>query len=122
MPVVGKVINPLSQNMNDTRAAPDYTEVGYYKAQLGSGTILEMTATNKAGMYKYRFPNVKDDKNVLVDVSHVLSSYRGQGLGQHFLGGNLTVQQEKNSKLLYYTGAGTYDNVHYSCHLAIKTH
>lgn len=122
MPVVGKVTNPLSQNMNDTRAAPDYTEVGYYKAQLGSGTTLEMTATNKAGMYKYRFPNVKDDKNVLVDVSHVLSSYRGQGLGQHFLGGNLTVQQEKNSKLLYYTGAGTYDNVSYSYTLTMKSH
>lgn len=122
MPVVGKVTNPLSQNMNDTRAAPDYTEVGYYKAQLGSGTTLEMTATNKAGMYKYSFPNVKDDKNVLVDVSHVLSSYRGQGLGQHFLGGNLTVQQEKGSKLLYYTGAGTYDNVSYFYALTTKTH
>jgi putative alpha-1,2-mannosidase len=31
MPVVGTVNNPLSDAINDTRAAPDYTEIGYYK-------------------------------------------------------------------------------------------
>ncbi|EQK97852.1 glycoside hydrolase family 92 [Ophiocordyceps sinensis CO18] len=38
MPVVGHLANPLSDAVNDTRAAPDRTEVGYYRAALGSGT------------------------------------------------------------------------------------
>lgn len=113
MPVVGEVENPLSDAMNDTRAEPDVSAVGYYKASLGSGTVLEMGATNKAGLYKYTFPEGDEDNNILVDVSHVLSSYRGQGLEQHFLGGNITViEEDKNSNgSHYYAGFGTYDNV-----------
>lgn len=110
MPVVGKIENPLSDAINDTRAKPDVSAVGYYKASLGSGTVLEMTASNKAGLYKYNFPKTNQTNNVLVDVSHVLASYRGQGLEQHFLGGNITVQQDGNDKYSY-TGSGTYDNV-----------
>lgn len=111
MPVVGTVDNPLSDAMNDTRAKADITEVGYYRAELGSGTIVEMGATNKAGMYKYNFPSGLEDEdfNVLVDVSHVLSSYRGQGLGQSFLGGEISVQDTDGT--VSYTGYGTYDNV-----------
>ena len=111
MPVVGTVENPLSDAMNDTRAAPDVTEIGYYKASLGSGTVLEMAATNKAGMFQYTFPAGSDARNVLVDVSHVLSSYRGQGLEQHFLGGSINVHSDTKSGYYYYTGNGTYDNV-----------
>ncbi|UKZ73613.1 hypothetical protein TrVFT333_001261 [Trichoderma virens FT-333] len=110
MPVVGTVVNPLSDAINDTRAAPDFTEIGYYKASLGSGTVLEMAATNKAGMFQYTFPSVSKDLNVLVDVSHVLSSYRGQGLEQHFLGGSINVQQDTKPGYSYYTGNGTYNN------------
>ncbi|KAF4126465.1 Glycosyl hydrolase family 92 [Geosmithia morbida] len=112
MPVVGSIDNPLSDAINDTRAARDYTEVGYYKASLGSGTILEMAATGKAGIYNYTFPSTNQTKNILVDVSHVLSSYRGQGLEQHFLGGNISVHEDTSdgSGNLYYTGHGTYDN------------
>ncbi|CAM1511251.1 Fc.00g087640.m01.CDS01 [Cosmosporella sp. VM-42] len=109
MPVVGYVENPLSDTTNDTRAENDQTEVGYYKASLGSGTVLEMSATKKAGIYQYTFPETQDDRNILVDVSHVLSSYRGQGLGQHFRGGNISVFEYGNSSH-YYTGSGTYDN------------
>lgn len=110
MPVVGTIENPLSDAMNDTRAEPDVSAVGYYKASLGSGTVLEMTASNKAGLYKYKFPDGNQTNNVLVDVSHVLASYRGQGLEQHFLGGNISVQQDGEDKYSY-TGFGTYDNV-----------
>ncbi|POR39332.1 Putative glycosidase [Tolypocladium paradoxum] len=109
MPVVGKVDNPLSDAMNDTRAAPDFTEVGYYKARLGSGTMLELAASKKAGMYRYTFPKGKKGLHVLVDVSHVLSSYRRQGLEQHYLGGNITVHKQ-GADSYYYTGSGTYDN------------
>ena len=72
---------------------------------------MEMGATNKAGMYKYNFPSGLEDEdfNVLVDVSHVLSSYRGQGLGQSFLGGEISVQDTDGT--VSYTGYGTYDNV-----------
>lgn len=109
MPVVGKVTNPLSDAMNDTRAATDVTKVGYYKASLGSGTVLEMSASTKAGIYHYTFPK-KDELNILVDVSHVLSSYRGQGLEQHYINGSINVHKEDGSNI-YYTGSGTYDNV-----------
>ncbi|KND87913.1 putative glycosidase, partial [Tolypocladium ophioglossoides CBS 100239] len=110
MPVVGNVENPLSDAMNDTRAAPDFTEVGFYKAHLGSGTTLKLAASNRAGMYKYIFPKDKEGFHVLVDVSHVLSSYRGQGLEQHYLGGNITVHKQGADSHYYYTGFGTYDN------------
>lgn len=110
MPVVGRVDNPLSDATDDTRAAPDFTEVGYYRARLGSGTTLELAASDRAGMYKYTFPEGKEGFHVLVDVSHVLSSYRGQGLEQHYLGGNITVRRQ-GADSYYYTGSGTYDNV-----------
>ena len=111
MPVVGDIVNPLSNGMSDTRASVDISELGYYKASLGSGTVLEMSAGNKAGLYKYTFPQSTQTKNVLVDVSHVLASYRGQGLEQHFLGGNITVGRDQDSDRFFYTGFGTYDNV-----------
>lgn len=125
MPVLGAVQNPLSDAINDTRAAPDVTEIGYYKASLGSGTVLEMAATNKAGMFQYTFPTNGLARNVLVDVSHVLSSYRGQGLEQHFLGGSINVHNDTKAGYYYYTGNGTYDNVSqydvYWC-LGVKTY
>ncbi|KAI6781107.1 Glycosidase-like protein [Emericellopsis cladophorae] len=49
-------------------------------------------------MYKYTFPQSTPTKNVRVDVSHVLASYRGQGLEQHFLGGNITVKRDQDWK------------------------
>lgn len=118
MPVIGTVENPLSDAMNDTRARPDVTEVGYYRVALGSGTTLEMAATNKAGIYQYDFPDDTDeDLNILVDVSHVLSSYRGQGLGQSFLGGKIDVQDDDGN--VSYTGYGTYDNVRLGSTLSV---
>ncbi|KID80741.1 alpha-1,2-mannosidase family protein, partial [Metarhizium brunneum ARSEF 3297] len=111
MPVVGAVTNPLSDAMNDTRAEKDFTEVGYYKATLGSGTVVGLYASRKAGLYRYEFPNTAAAKNVLVDVSHVLSSYRGQGLEQHFVAGNISiVPTKKGNTDLKYIGWGTYDN------------
>ncbi|GAB0134207.1 hypothetical protein EsDP_00002588 [Epichloe bromicola] len=70
MSVVGKVGNPFSDAMNDPRAKPDIIEVGYYKASLGSGTVLEMSASKKAGIHKYTLPG-KAESHILVDASHV---------------------------------------------------
>ena len=107
MPVLGAVQNPLADH-NDTRASPDQPELGYYKSSLASGITVELVATEKAGMYKYTFPKT-DEPNVVVDVSHVLPSFRGMGLEQHYLGGSIAV--EKDDGKTFYKGYGSYDNV-----------
>lgn len=117
MPVLGGVRNPLADH-NDTRARPDQAEVGYYQSFLGSGITVELAGAERAGFYQYTFPDDDDDddnttdkvKNVIVDVSHVLSSYRGQGLQQAYLGGNMEVINGY-SEDGYYQGYGSYNNV-----------
>ncbi|KAK8127456.1 putative glycosyl hydrolase protein [Apiospora sp. TS-2023a] len=109
MPVLGDIENPLEDH-NDTRSAKDEARVGHYKAYLGSGTTLEMSATQRVGLYSYTFPRDSTSLNVIVDVSHVLPSFRGQGLGQSYLGGNITVSEDPQSGSLRYAGFGSYDN------------
>lgn len=55
-------------------------------------------------MYQYTFPKGVLG-NILVDVSHVLPSFRGQGLGQNYEGGQIEVFPDG-----HYEGYGTYDN------------
>lgn len=110
MPVVGDVENPLLDH-NDTRASTDVTRVGYYKVNTGSGVTLELAASKRAGLYNYTFPSTAASTNVIVDVSHVLPSYRGQGLGQNYLGGNITVIPSPDGSSLRYEGSGSYNNV-----------
>jgi putative alpha-1,2-mannosidase len=110
MPVMGVIDNPLSSH-HDTRSAPDLTEVGYYKSSLGSGIIVELAAAARAGIYQYTFPDSSGQPGVLVDVSHVLPSFRGQGLEQHYLGGKMAVEQQADAQYVQYEGFGEYDNV-----------
>ena len=77
MPVVGDIANPL-EDQNATRAAKDESRLGYYKASLGNNVQVEMSATSRAGFYNYTFPQDGNSANIVVDVSHVLPSYRGQ--------------------------------------------
>ncbi|KAH8681160.1 glycoside hydrolase family 92 protein [Xylariales sp. PMI_506] len=107
MPVVDAIENPLLDH-NDTRAFADVTRVGYYAAYLGSGPIIEMSATERAGFYNYTFPADSVAPNVIVDVSHVLPSYRGLGWGQSYLGGNMTVITSDDGSL-HYEGSGSYE-------------
>lgn len=109
MPVLGNITNPLA-NHNDTRASPDIAEVGYYQSFLGSGITVELAGTERAGYYRYTFPDTDSTNNVIVDVSHVLSSYRGQGLQQAYLGGNIEIV-DGNSSAGHYQGYGSYNNV-----------
>ncbi|KAH8203119.1 hypothetical protein TruAng_002752 [Truncatella angustata] len=109
MPAIGAIENPLLDH-NDTRAAVDTTRVGYYKSTLGSGTIVELAGTTRAGLYNYTFPSSSTSSNIIVDVSHVLSSYRGQGLGQSYVGGNITVIPSTDESSLRYEGSGSYNN------------
>ena len=108
MPVSGSIANPLADH-NDTRAAPDEAEVGYYKSFLGSGITVELAGTERAGYYQYTFPDTGAEKNIIIDVSHVLSSYRGLGLQQAYLGGSIKVVNG-NSTRGHYEGYGSYDN------------
>ncbi|KAI1079488.1 glycoside hydrolase family 92 protein [Whalleya microplaca] len=107
MPVLGEVENPL-EDQSVNRSSADEIKLGHYKSSLFNGITVEMGATNKAGLYKYSFPENKGASNVIVDVSHVLPSFRGQGLGQSYLGGNISVA--KTDSGLRYEGSGSYDN------------
>lgn len=107
MPVPGTVSNPLA-DLSVTRSMADETRLGYYKSSLSNGITVELGASRRAGMHQYTFPD--GPSNVVVDVSHVLSSYRGQGLGQNYLGGNISVFTTNDGEIRY-EGAGSYDNV-----------
>lgn len=103
LPLIGNISNPLS-NITIGRSGADEASVGYYKAQTAEGTVVELSASAHAGIYQYTFPNGSDG-NVLIDVSHVLPSYRGMGLSQGYKGGNITIFPDG-----HYEGHGVYDN------------
>jgi len=104
LPLVGNIDNPLS-HITVARDGTDQASVGYYKANTGDGVEVELSASSRAGIYRYSFPSDSLKNNILVDVSHVLPSFRGQGLGQNYKGGNLTILEDG-----HYEGLGTYDN------------
>ncbi|KAI1265741.1 glycoside hydrolase family 92 protein [Xylariaceae sp. FL1019] len=106
MPAPGDIDNPLNLE-NVSRSQDDVASLGYYQTSLANGISVELSATEKAGFYQYTFPG-NGSVNVVVDVSHTLSSYRGQGLGQNYLGGNISVSETDSG--LKYEGAGSYDN------------
>ncbi|EAU31867.1 conserved hypothetical protein [Aspergillus terreus NIH2624] len=103
LPLVGNVSQPLSKQTVG-RAGVDDAAVGYYSARTAQGVRVELAATAHAGMYRYTFP-AGAPGNVLVDVSHVLPSFRGQGLGQGYKGGRVVVFPDG-----HYEGYGVYDN------------
>ncbi|KAL2865725.1 alpha-1,2-mannosidase family protein [Aspergillus lucknowensis] len=104
LPLVGNITDPLS-NITVAREGTDEARVGYYKAQTGEGVVVELSASAHAGIFRYTFPEDAVGKNVLVDVSHVLPSFRGQGLSQGYQGGNFTIFADG-----HYEGQGIYDN------------
>ena len=101
MPVNGTVINPLL-DLSQNRSVNDTAQVGYYKSSLVSGIDIEVAATEHAGMYQYSFP--PGENSVVVDVSHVLPSFRGLGWGQGYAGGSLDLTD------VGYQGHGIYNN------------
>lgn len=110
MPVVGEIPNPLA-DISQSRGADDVTEVGYYRSTTQNGIEIELGAASRAGFYQYTFPEGQGDPAIVVDVSHVLKSYRGMGLEQHYLGGGISVHKEGEQGHLSYRGYGRYDNV-----------
>ena len=101
MPATGNISNPLL-DLGQERRANDSAEVGYYKAQLNNGIDIEVAATAHAGMYQYSFAG--GDNHVVVDVSHVLPSFRGLGWGQGYAGGGFELTEDG------YIGSGIYNN------------
>ena len=76
MPVHGDPSNPLL-DLGQNRSINDTAELGYYKSSLVGDIDVELAATAHAGMYQYTFP--AGENSIVVDVSHVLPSYRGLG-------------------------------------------
>ncbi|TAQ88582.1 hypothetical protein B7494_g3091 [Chlorociboria aeruginascens] len=104
LPLVGNITNPLS-NITVGRAVPDQGSVGYYKAQTADNVVVELAATAHAGTYQYTFPSGSAQNNILVDVSHVIPSFRGQGLGQYYEGGTFAILSDG-----HYEASGVYNN------------
>lgn len=102
--LVGTVSDPLS-NITVGRVGVDEATVGYYRAQTNQGVTVELAATTRAGMYQYTFPVNSTENHVLIDVSHVLPSSRGQGLGQGYAGGEFSFARDG-----HYEGYGIYNN------------
>ena len=103
LPVVGEISNPLV-DLSGPRASADQAQVGSYSTSLSSGVQIQLSATKHAGLFSYSFPT-SSQSNIVVDVSHVLPSFRGQGLGQNYVHGNITVLDDG-----HYEGSGTYNN------------
>lgn len=103
MPAVGNISDPVA-NFSQPRAKPDQGSVGYYKSSLANGITVELAASEHAGLYSYSFPE-GSTSSIIVDVSHVLPSFRGLGWEQHYSGGRFELFDDG-----HYTGSGTYDN------------
>jgi predicted alpha-1,2-mannosidase len=102
MPAIGPLSNPLV-DLGRNRTVEDSSEVGYYRSQLEGGITIELSASERAGFYQYTFPD-QVQKSVVIDVSHVLNSFRGFGWGQQYSGGSFEINSDG------YTGHGTYNN------------
>ena len=96
LPLVRDVTQQPLSNLTVGRRDADGGSIGYYKAVTSEDVVVELAAASRAGMYQYTFPTGSANGNVLVDVSHVLPSYRGQGLSQGYAGGEISVAEACN--------------------------
>ncbi|TVY83525.1 putative secreted glycosidase [Lachnellula suecica] len=104
LPLIGNISNPLS-SITVGRSGTDQGSVGYYKATTSDNVVVELAASSRAGMYQYTFPDTSMGNNILIDVSHVLPSFRGQGLGQGYAGGSFDITEDG-----HYEASGVYNN------------
>lgn len=104
LPLVGNISQPLS-HLTVGRSGADSGSVGYYRATTAQGVSVELSASAHAGIYRYSFPRASPGNNILVDVSHVLPSFRGMGLGQNYEGGSFEIFADG-----HYEGHGVYNN------------
>ena len=102
-PVPGNISNPL-EDLSAARSSPDRAQVGFYESSLSSGVNVYLAATSHAALFNYAFPE-SSQSNVVVDVSHVLTSVGRPQWSQHYVDGNITVLPDNS-----YQGSGTYNN------------
>ncbi|CAK7266793.1 hypothetical protein SEPCBS119000_002211 [Sporothrix epigloea] len=111
MPIAGgPVTNPLVRHADARGAVADEANPGSYKALLSSGITVELAASARAGIYQYTFPDNSTSNSVIVDVSHYLPAPGRTYLGQHYMGGNISLSSNHDGSALQYQGAGTYNN------------
>ncbi|TID22969.1 glycoside hydrolase family 92 protein [Venturia nashicola] len=104
MPIAGVMRNPLAK-FSIRRSKPDEGSVGTYKSSLDNGVVVELAASNHAGFYQYTFPsNTNQENTILVDISHVLASFRPGNWGQTYQGGSFTLAPDGR-----YEGSGVYN-------------
>lgn len=103
MPALGDVPD-LSVDISIKRSKGDEGSVGYFKSSLDNGIIVELAATAHAGFYQYTFPQGQNG-SIVVDVSHVLPSFRGYGWEQRYHGGTFSIEDDG-----HYEGNGIYSN------------
>lgn len=103
LPVVGALENPLADQSVE-RLTVDQASVGIYKTSLANGVNTQLTASQHTGMLRHTFSNATDEVHVLVDVSHFLPSFRGQGIEQHYVEGSIEVDTDGT-----YKGFGVYN-------------
>jgi len=80
VPRVGEVkLVPGSKDDPDTgfrtrfSHADEHAEPGFYAVKLASGVNVELTATERTGLHRYRFPG-SSDAHVLIDLHHAYGS------------------------------------------------
>ncbi|KAF2632628.1 glycoside hydrolase family 92 protein [Macroventuria anomochaeta] len=105
MPVIGYVSDPLA-DLSQLRSSEDQGGVGWYRSNLANNITVQLAATEHAGLYSYDFPRgTNTSSSIVVDVSHVLPSFRGLGWEQHYSGGTFKLLDDG-----HYEGSGTYNN------------
>lgn len=109
---MGDISNPLA-DLSLPRASADTASIGYYKTSLSSGITVELAASEHAAIYQYSFTGY-EAANIVVDVSHVLPSFRGQGLSQNYTSGNISVFSDGHYEL-----GGVYNGGWNRCKLAV---
>ena len=102
MPVAGLISNPLD-DLSQPRMYADQGSVGAYTVTLATSVEISLAASEHAGILSYKFPN--GSANIVVDVSHVLPSFRGLGLSQGYAGGGVQVFPDG-----HYETYGVYNN------------
>ena len=85
------------------RIGDDSASVGYYKTNLQSGVVAEISASRHAGIIQYTFP-LSGGRYVLIDVSHYLPTNGDPEHGQYYSNGHLDISADGRK----YSGYGIY--------------
>jgi putative alpha-1,2-mannosidase len=83
----------------------DVASVGYFRTQLESGIVVELSASRHAGLHQYTYPQ-SSEKHVLVDLSHYLPHPTRSWDSQFYTGGSIEIQPNSSTYTGYTSVAG----------------